>query len=161
MDPFSAAASSFAVVSLAIQLIGTVNNIQGFLQNIEDAPQEVIRLMSVIQQLNAILNEIRVIIERQQALSFDLQPLPSMFLAMQACQEQLKYLSSLLSKLKNRSDVRSKISRSWTSLRLVTKREDIKRLETQLHYATTNLIAAMSINATHIKQVDSPALSRR
>ena len=46
--------SSFAVVSLAIQLVQTTQKISKFLHGIRDAPKEIIKLTELLDQLHGI-----------------------------------------------------------------------------------------------------------
>ena len=66
MDPFGAAASGIAVVSLAIQLVDSVRQLQRFLRSVSEAPKELKRLINLLEQLELILDNIGSFIENQR-----------------------------------------------------------------------------------------------
>lgn len=59
MDPLSGVVSIFAVISLAIQLAGTAQDIKNFISSIQDAPKELDRLTNQLDQLYTIAHGIR------------------------------------------------------------------------------------------------------
>ena len=50
--------SSFAVISLAFQLLDTVQKASGFVKDIQDAPRELLELSATLDQLHPILKEV-------------------------------------------------------------------------------------------------------
>ena len=69
MDGLSAAASGIAFVSLVIQLVDSVRGIRRFLQKFSDAPKELKRLIDLLEQLELILENIGMLINRQKEQS--------------------------------------------------------------------------------------------
>ena len=51
--------SALAAVSLAIQLGGTVNQIRKFLRNVQNAPIEIARLVSLLDHLHTCVDQAR------------------------------------------------------------------------------------------------------
>lgn len=51
MDGLSSAGSAIAIVSLVIQLLDTVQEINKFLKNVHEAPKEVLNLTETLDQL--------------------------------------------------------------------------------------------------------------
>lgn len=58
-------AGAFAVVSLAIQLANTVQQVSKFLRNVQEGPREVIKLIEILDQLHGTLDHVRQLIEQQ------------------------------------------------------------------------------------------------
>jgi hypothetical protein len=58
MDGISAAASVFAVVSLAIQLAEKANELYRFWQSIDEAPDSIRAIVSDLKLLSAVLDQI-------------------------------------------------------------------------------------------------------
>lgn len=66
MDGLSAAASGIAVVSLSLQLVGSVREIHCFLHSISEAPEEVKRLLDLLEQLELILRQAGMLVRTQR-----------------------------------------------------------------------------------------------
>lgn len=58
------AASAFAVVALAIQLVETGEKISKFLSGVQDAPSEVFKLAQTLCQLNSTLKQVSYLLEQ-------------------------------------------------------------------------------------------------
>lgn len=151
MDGLSAAASGIAVVSLAIQLIDSVRKIQRFLQSIADAPEELSRLIDLLEQLELVLEGVRTVADRQRAQHGDLHVDVSqgVMKAVQTCQKALDRLDRLIERMKHNSTTKDKMARSLTSFRLACKKKDIKDFEVQLHRGVSHLNLALTTNLTY------------
>ena len=93
MDGISGA---LAVVSFAIQLGGTVNQIRKFLRNVENAPVELSRLVSLLDHLHASLDQARCLVDQQTFVLGDLGSVKSVANAVQNCNELVKPLEILM-----------------------------------------------------------------
>ena len=65
MDGLSAAGGVLAIVTLAIQLVGTVGGIRHFIKNVVDAPKEQQKLASLLDLLELLLQVIQATSERE------------------------------------------------------------------------------------------------
>lgn len=150
MDGLSAAASGIAVVSLAIQLVGAVRDIQRFLRNVSEAPKELRRLIELLEQLELILESIGTVVDRQRRQSGDADTAVSepVLRAMRSCENLLAKLGNVVDAARKSDDARFKATRSLGSLRLVCKKRDIEDLERQLHDAISMLNLTMTTNLT-------------
>ncbi|KAH8743361.1 hypothetical protein F5882DRAFT_446616 [Hyaloscypha sp. PMI_1271] len=149
MDPFSATASGIAVVSLAIQLVDYVRQIQRFLRSVSEAPKELKRLIDLLEQLELILESIGALIDRQQRQSGSSATVSETVLrAMKACENTLERLESIVNAAKKASDAKNKAARSLGSFRLSCKKKDIEDFERQLHDAVSLLNLTMTTNLT-------------
>lgn len=149
MDGLSAAASGIAVVSLAIQLVDSVREIQRFLRSIADAPEELNRLIDLLEQLELILDSIAKLVENQRVQhgDLDIDVSPSILKAVQTCQKTLNQLDTLIAKAKTSSTSKNPATKYLGRFRLACKKEDIEQFETQLHRAVSNLNMVMT---THL-----------
>ncbi|KAL2039706.1 hypothetical protein N7G274_007565 [Stereocaulon virgatum] len=92
--------SSFAVVSLAIQLLETTQKIRSFLHDVRDAPKETIRLTELLDQFHGTLDHVKSLLE-QQYLVLRLPGSPvHMFRALENCEKTVQQLESLVKKAK-------------------------------------------------------------
>jgi hypothetical protein len=152
MDGLSAGASIIAVVSLAIQLLDTVREVRGFLRNVSDAPKELARLIDLLEQLELIVENIKMLMERQRQHNADVDEgiCASVHKALKTCETKVAILDELVKKAKTTSEGRNKVVRSWGSLKLANKKKDIEEFETQLQHALKVLDLTMSINLTSV-----------
>jgi heme exporter protein D len=150
MDPFSAAASGIAVVSLAIQLVDSVREIRRFLRDISEAPKDLRRLIDLLEQLELILENIGALVERQQQHSAEpaIDMSASIVRAMRTCESKLKFLEDVVAAAKKTSSSNGKVKRTFGSFKLACKKKDIEELESQLHDAISLLNLAMTTNLT-------------
>lgn len=151
MDPLSTAASGIAVISLTIQLAGSVREIHRFLRSINEAPNELKRLVDLLEQLDCILDGIRALQPKQK----DQDGIPNMHAAviraLQDCQSKLKLLASFVDKAKNRLNTSGKVSKTWASLKLMLKKKDLDEFESRLERAMIGLQTAMMMNIAHVQ----------
>ena len=63
MDGLSAAASGIAVASLAIQLVDSVREIRRFFRTLKDAPEELHRLLDLLEHMELMLDKIGKLVE--------------------------------------------------------------------------------------------------
>jgi DNA-binding transcriptional MerR regulator len=149
MDGLSAAAS-VAVVSLAIQLVGSVRDIRQFLRNISEAPKELRRLIDLLEQLELILENIGALVERQQkqTANADIDVSASILRAMKTCESKLKMLEDVVEVAKKTATASNKTTRTFRSFKLACKKKDIEGFESQLHDAVSLLNLTMTTNLT-------------
>jgi cob(I)alamin adenosyltransferase len=150
MDPFSAAASGIAVVSLAIQLVDSVREIQRFLRNVSEAPKELKRLLDLLEHLELILENIGAQMAKQQRNSIDLDDttITSVQKAMKMCEDKLLVLEGFVKRAKKASEARNKATRAVGAFKLACKKKDIEEFESQLQQAIHVLNLTMTINLT-------------
>jgi hypothetical protein len=150
MDGLSVAASGMAVVSLAIQLIGSVQEIRRFLRNISGAPKELRRLFDLLEQLELISENIGALVERQKRHSApgDIDVSGSVLRAMETCESKLKMLIDVLDVAKKTAIAPNKATRTLGSFKLACKKKDIEGVENQLRDAIGLLNLTMTTNLT-------------
>ena len=151
MDGLSGAASAIAIVSLAVQLVDTVQEISKFLKNVQDAPKEVLRLVETLDQLQGTLDNVRQLIDHQ----FLVLRLPGspVFItkAMENCEKQIKALETVVWKAKKSLGHRHMVRRTWSSIKTVAKKPDIEDIQCRLRDAKMDLQFALSSNSWQLQ----------
>jgi hypothetical protein len=150
MDGLSAAASGIAVVSLAIQLVDSVRQIQRFLRNVSEAPKELRRLINLLEQLELILESIGELINRQQRQNAveDVAVSDTVLRAMKTCENTVKGLAGIVDVARKSAEAKNKATKTLGSLRLSCKKKDIEEFERQLHEAVSLLNLTITTNLT-------------
>ena len=150
MDGLSAAASGLAVVSLAIQLVDSVRETRRFLRLVSEAPKELSRLLDLLEQLELILENIGMLMEKQQRYNGDLNSSvsASVHRALKTCESKIKMVEDVVDATKKASSSKNKAVRSFGSFRLACKKRDIEEVERQLQHAVTVLDLTMTMNLT-------------
>ena len=144
MDVVSATSSVFAVVSLAIQLAGTIDDVSRF-------GPELASLGEALDQMRMTLDQAHCLLE-QQFLVLRLPGSPeSIAYALGNCKKGIKGLEDFVRDLKKSLGRQQRVSRVWGSFRMVSKKEDIQHLQNQLRDATTNLQCAMISNSWQLQ----------
>jgi len=163
MDGLSGVASIFAVISLALQLAGTAQDIKNFILSIQDAPKELDRLANQLDQFSKIASSIKMVLERQQELGHDVnsQIWQNIFSALQLCNQEMLKMGELVEKAGKLENGQTKLSRTWNSIRLAFKKEYIEKLEAKLAQSIPALGVSLTLNLTWvtISKTTSPELA--
>jgi hypothetical protein len=153
MDVLSAAASSFGVVSLAVQLIQLTQNLRDFFNDVSGAPSEIRRLTLSLTQLASILRDVQVVTEIQQAQEGAPSAPLSLLASLKACEEKLLLLKTIVDSSEQRLRASGRVSKRWESFKVVLKKKDIEKFGEHLHQAIQYLTAAMTMNLMVLKYV--------
>jgi hypothetical protein len=150
MDGLSAAASGIAVASLTIQLVDSIREILRFLHLVADAPKELKRLCNLLEQLELILESIRVIMEKQRMRKREIEPsiTTSVLRAISTCKAKVEVLEDVVQKAKRAYMGSNKAAKSVGKLKLACKKKDIEDIETHLQHAVCILDLTMTMNLT-------------
>ena len=144
-------ASAFAVVSLAIQLVETGEKISKFLTSVQDAPIEVTKLGQTLDQLNSTLQQVSYLLEQQYLV----QRLPGspVFItkALENCERRINTLEGYVQKAKVTMDHGNRVHRSWAAMRFISKRDDVRELQSQLRDAEAGLQTAILSNSWQLQ----------
>jgi DNA repair ATPase RecN len=138
MDGLSAASSGIAVVSLAIQLVDSVRDIRRFFRTLKDAPEELGRLLDLLEHMELMLETIRKLVDPDSDIS------PSVLKAIQNCENALNKLDALIQKVKRNSSAQNPLKRSLGFFRLACKKQEVEEIEKQLDRAVGNLNMVMT-----------------
>lgn len=149
MDGLSAAASGIAVVSLAIQLVDSVGRIRRFLRSVSDAPKELERLVDLLEQLELILGQIQMMVEKQQnADPGNTGLFTNVLRAIKSCEIKLARFESLIEATKHSSFSGKRTAKTTESFKLACKKKDIQDFESQLNEAMNLLNLTLTATLT-------------
>ena len=145
--------STFAVVSLAIQLVETGEKISKFFMSMQDAPSEVTKLGQILDQLNSTLKQSSYLLE-QQYLVLRLPGSPVFITnALENCERRIKTLEDVIHKAKRAMDHPNRVHRSWAAMKFVAKKKIIREMQVQLRDAEAGLQTAMLSNSWQLQYV--------
>lgn len=147
----TALGSAFAVVSLAIQLVGTVKEVHDFLCSVQNAPQELTRLVDSLDSLHAMLNCVRDQVE-QHFLVLRLPGSPLLIVrALENCERKVKGLENLVNSFRESRRRQRRVVRLWVSMRVVMKRNYLLDIQSQLRDAEARLQTAIMSNTWQLQ----------
>lgn len=131
MDGLSGVASGMAVVSLSLQLIQSIGTIKNFVRDVKGASKELQRLIELLDRLNALLQDVRDIMERQTSLQGQQFPAPSMtiFSCLKSCEASIQPLYDLIEKYSKVPDGSSRLLRVKEDIKFGFKTKDIAGIE--------------------------------
>lgn len=152
MDGLSAAGSGMAVISMAVQLVSSINDIRKFLGRVSDAPKELNRLIDVLEQLELILQHIGTMIEKQRGHSLrgEIDVSPSVLRAIKACENRVQILEEVVETAKRTSFSANKSTRTLGAFKLACKKKEIEEFESQVLNTISILHLAMTTNLTFV-----------
>jgi hypothetical protein len=148
MEGLSAAASGIAVASLTIQLVESVRKIQRFLRHVSEAPRELQRLLDLLEQLELILENIGMIMNKQQRHHGGPDVVTSVWKSMKMCESKLSMLEKVVEAAKKATESKNRAARSLASFRLACKKRDVEEFEVHLQQAISVLDLTMTMNLT-------------
>jgi hypothetical protein len=147
MDGLSAAASGMAVISLTIQLLDFVREIQRFMHSTFNARAELKRLMDLLDQLALILESIGSLIDKQENMA-NANIISNILRAMKTCEGKLSILRNVVESAKKASISKSKVAQSWGLYKLTWKKKDIEDFENELQRMVSILDLTITMNLT-------------
>ena len=137
MDPFSGAASGFAVVSLAGQVAVGVKNLYSFWSSIKDAPNDI---QSLSKELKLLLTILQNIEEGEQCYGPDAATTD----VLGSCRAQVNSLTAITEGLERGFTTRSSSRRKWGVLKAVFKRDMIQKFQDILRDTKVTLLLAQN-----------------
>jgi hypothetical protein len=150
MEVLSGVASGMAVASLSIQLVQSIGAIKTFTRNVKDAPKELERLLDLLERLQALLQDVRDVMERQSSLQEQHFPAPSMtiFKCLQSCEKTLQPLCDLMETFESSKPQTSPaVARLKSGVKIGLKAKDIAGFEARIEREINYLHAALGINS--------------
>ena len=141
----------FAVVSFGVQLAGTIQATSDFLRSVQNAPDELLGLVDLLDQLQGTLGHVHDLIEQQSSVLTSPGSLRSIAAALQNCEKSLKKLKSLVDQLKRSLDRQHRIQRAWAFLRTVLNKEELLELRKQIQESLITLQLSISINSAQLQ----------
>ncbi|KAH8745426.1 hypothetical protein F5882DRAFT_387549 [Hyaloscypha sp. PMI_1271] len=160
MDGLRLTTSGIAAASLSIQLVESVQKIRRFLHHVSEAPKELQRLLDLLEQLELIFQNIRMIIGQQPHYHYhhqyhrsdlDGDVAASVWKATKMCERDLSRLEKVIEAAKVSPKSKNRATKSFESFRLACKKRDIEEFEMHLQQAigVLNLTMTMNLMAIH------------
>jgi hypothetical protein len=152
MEPLSCTASVFAVASLAVQLLQSVDNARAFIRNFKSASRELQRLSYLLERLRALLQDVRDVIKRQASLQHFPLPSNTIYSCLRSCKTSLLLVEDEVKgydsgQLSNRT---SCVKKLHLDVKFGFKARNIAHLETRLQQDINDLNTALGMNTVSI-----------
>jgi hypothetical protein len=145
-------ASAFAVVSLALQLVQSVETVRTFIRDVKSASKELVRLAELLTRLAALLQDVRDVMERQTSLQHFPRPSNTIFACLKSCEASLGLLEEVIKQHgRAEGNADSAVKRFRDDIRLGFKMKDIGTFETRIQRVIEELHAALGVNTTSIE----------
>ena len=133
MDGLSAAASVFAVSSLAIQLADSIRKLHEFWQSISEAPEDIRCVTTDLKLLSSVLVEIAI--EGQQV-----DPDTTLPAVLHECVTEVASLHAIIDGIEPGLGSSSLAKRKWAAFKGVMKMEKLKKFQQALERLKSTLI---------------------
>ncbi|EAT84604.2 hypothetical protein SNOG_08328 [Parastagonospora nodorum SN15] len=156
MEVLSVAASGMAVASLSLQLLHTIGTIKSFIRDVKGASKELGRLAALLDQLFALLDNVRDVMERQTSLQGQHFPVPAsmIFEALKSCEKSLEPLFAIVEKHKKSQVGSVPAVVKWKDyIKFGFKTKDIAEFESRIQREIDYLHTALTVNSTSILYV--------
>ncbi|CEJ55528.1 hypothetical protein PMG11_01780 [Penicillium brasilianum] len=148
MEVLGAGASVLAVISLAAQLGAGAHTLIKFLQTVSDAPTEIQRLESLLDQIYAIATGVPKALECERKLHGDKHILAdNIHTSLLNCHKKVQGIERIVDRFKETENGRSVVSRKWASFKMAIKKEEVLELERQLGQAVLTLNVALTTHS--------------
>lgn len=145
------ASGIFAVLSLSFQLTQTIRRANGFLKDVQGAPDELTRLAETLEQLCLILNQVTILIEQQHNIGGLPGSIALIENALQRCGFVVSQLDSYVNKVQAFFNRQGKVRKVWASMKAAMKKEEIGQLQKRIHDNMANLQSAILMNMSHLQ----------
>jgi hypothetical protein len=138
-----------AVVSLAIQLVDTIQEIRHFVQKVAHASTKHQSLIAHLNSLEILLEGVKAVSEREACNGATIFS-ESIRFAMINCDKKLKTLHQFIEHNRSATDGKGKIPRTLGAVKLAFKDEDIREFDSSLHQAVVFLTAALALSTRYV-----------
>jgi len=145
------AASGIAVASIAIQLLNSTNTLRTFIRGVKDAPQELLRVASLLNLLGGILQIVVDLLDQQALLKDSFIAVPeSVHKCLQRCEESIVPLQEIVDRYLS-SQASNRLRRLQADFKAALKAGDVRILEIRLQQEIEILNLALVANGTRIQ----------
>jgi hypothetical protein len=145
------AASGIAVASIAIQLLSSTNTIRTFIRDVKSAPQELLRVASLLDHLDVILQIVVDLLDQQALLKDQLVQVPKpVYECLQRCEESIVPLQDIFNRYSS-SQASNRLRRLHADVRAALKAGVVRSLELRLEQEIRILNLALVTNGTKIQ----------
>ncbi|KAH3911890.1 hypothetical protein HBI56_137800 [Parastagonospora nodorum] len=145
------AASIIAVVSLTLQLVQTVNTVKTFVRDVKGASKELERLITLLELLGALLQDVRDVMERQTSLRDFPLPSNTIFVCLKSCEKSLGLLEDEVTKHRKVQGSNPSAMKRWKDdVKLAFRAKDIVAFEARIQRDINDLHTSLGTNTTKI-----------
>jgi hypothetical protein len=137
---FETAAGAFAVVGVADVVFRTGREIYKLLGEVADAPQELVRLRQIIDNLILLDKPVRKCLDdlkNRSSAAIASDAVPPLESALRALQRELHTLKTRISRVKG--------SKTWSSVKLVLQKKQLDQTISKLEFAKTSLATTLPL----------------
>lgn len=152
MEIVGGVASVAGVLSLAIQLVDSSLKLYKFLETIQGAPSEIVRLQEMVLQLHSILKGAQDVLEQQNKQEHVPPPDQSLYSALKSCQSKVKTLEDYITKIQ-RNAVQRGIQRVWGKVKIPFEQDHFAKINGQVQEACQIMNTALATNQTLLSSV--------
>ena len=146
-----AASGIVGVLSLGFQITQSLHKAKMFLKDIKDAPEELQRILNTLELLDQVLNDVTTVLERQRDMKSSYGSVPHISSSLQACKLSVENLEAFLRPLHMMPNCSGGFRKAKTVVRLVLKKEEIKRLNTRIYEHFWILQTVVIVNINHMQ----------
>lgn len=132
-----AAASTIAIVSLALQLANSTKKLYEFWNSIKDAPDDIRGISTDLEFLSSILQQIGL--EAQYQAQYQ-PPDPGTQTALRFCVEKINAIGSLITDIEPDFASTSLRKRKWSAVKAVVRQKDYQKCQESLNRMKTTLL---------------------
>ena len=143
--------SALAIISISIQLIGTIRKAQIFLKEVRNAPEELGNLVDALAQLEELLVATNNLVEQQKSIENLPGAVDNIASALRRCQTTIRKLDEAILTINRYFETQNRGRKVWASLKTVVKKDHIEKLRKQIQENTINLQTALILNSSHLQ----------
>ena len=145
------ASGVFAVISLSFQLGETVKTVNNFLRDVQNAPDELTRLVDTLDRFNLILVEVKTYVE--QLSGFDGLPgrIDVIERTLHSCESNVRKLDSYVNVFHNLFNGKGQRRKIWALMKTVVKKEEMAQMRDLILQDMSSLQFAMVINLSRLQ----------
>ena len=137
------ASGIFAVISLSIQLIETVKKIQAFCKDVKHAPEEILRFIGTLQQVQTVLEQTKIYLEDRSKTHNMPGSTFAIECAIRSCYSDIGRLAEMVDHVSAQHTRQNRRTVLWSSVKVVFKKEELERSRHLLHEDLSILQAAI------------------
>ena len=140
------ASGVFAVISLSLQLAETVKKVDNFLRDVQNAPDELKRLVDTLDRFNLILVEVKTYVEQLSRIDDLPGCIDVIERTLHSCESNVRKLDSDVNVFQTFFNGKGQRRKIWASIKTVVKKEEIVQMRGLILQDISSLQAAMLIN---------------
>ena len=138
--------SVIALFSFSIQLVETIQKANKFLKEVQNAPEEVIKLVGTLDELEYLLIAVDGLIKRQNTMGDIPNSVEMIERALRRCRSTITTLETCVNTMKAYFDRHGRLYKAWASIRTLGKKDEVEQIRKQVEGDMSKLRTALNIN---------------